>query len=66
MSKLRKIAVTGQTRSHAPQSMQTTGSKYKSSVDADSGVPGTGWTQSTGRTSTHMASVMPMQGWQIV
>src|SRR5919108_4075024 len=51
-----KIAVTGHSGSHAPQSMHSSGSmKYIASSSV-------AWMQSTGQTSTHEASFTPMHG----
>ncbi len=51
-----KIAVTGHSGSHAPQSMHSSGSmKYWPLASSE-------WMQSTGQTSTQEASLTPMQG----
>src|SRR5918995_3252146 len=51
-----KIAVTGHSGSQAPQSMHSSGSmKYIASSSV-------AWMQSTGQTSTQLASLTPMQG----
>src|SRR5262252_126428 len=48
-----KIADTGQTGTHAPQSMHSTGSMYNISSVACRGSSFFGWMQSTGHASTH-------------
>src|SRR5204862_3822147 len=55
-----RIALTGHTGSHAPHSMQTSGSmKYILSASVV-------WIQSTGQASTHDASLTSMHGSQMV
>src|SRR3954447_18602518 len=49
-----KIASTGHSGSHAPQSMHSSGSMTR--------IRSASWMQSTGQTSTHDLSLMSMQG----
>src|SRR5256884_5597693 len=49
-----KIASTGHSGSHAPQSMHSSGSMTR--------IRSASWMQSTGQTSTHERSLMSMQG----
>src|SRR5918994_2326899 len=49
-----KIASTGHSGSHAPQSMHSSGSITR--------IRSASWMQSTGQTSTHERSLMSMQG----
>src|SRR5215475_11832931 len=49
-----KIASTGHSGSHAPQSMHSSGSMMR--------IRSNSWMQSTGHTSTHERSLMSMQG----
>src|SRR3569832_2296483 len=49
-----KIASTGHSGSHAPQSMHSSGSLTRMRLNS--------WMQSTGHTSTHERSLMSMQG----
>src|SRR3954468_12294691 len=49
-----KIASTGHSGSHAPQSMHSSGSMTR--------IRSASWMQSTGHTSTHDLSLMSMQG----
>ena len=64
----RKIAETGQTGTQAPQSMHSTGSMNSWSTCSNPGRPSSycvsffGWMQSTGQTSTHAVSLVPMEG----
>jgi hypothetical protein len=57
-----KIAVTGQTGTQAPQSMHSTGLMYSCGSASNAGSSFRGWMQSTGQTSTHAVSFVPMQG----
>src|SRR5258705_11564990 len=57
-----KIAETGQTGTHAPQSMHSTGSMYSISSASCLGSSFLGLMQSTGQASTHAVSFVPMQG----
>src|ERR1700676_4154443 len=57
-----KIAVTGQTGTQAPQSMHSTGLMYSCGSDSNLGSSFRGWMQSTGQTSTHAVSLVPIQG----
>src|SRR3954468_18430620 len=57
-----KMADTGQTGTHAPQSMHSTGSMNNMSVPSNCGSSFLGWIQSTGHASTQAASLVPMQG----
>src|ERR1700722_5172112 len=57
-----KIAVTGQTGTQAPQSMHSTGLMYSWGSDSNLGSSFRGWMQSTGQTSTHAVSFVPIQG----
>src|SRR4026208_1397861 len=53
-----KIASTGHSGSHAPQSMHSSVSMIR--------IRSNSWMQSTGQTSTHERSLMPMQGWAMM
>src|SRR5450432_3484427 len=57
-----KIAVTGQTGTHAPQSMHSTGLIYSCGTPSKPGSSLRGWMQSTGQTSTHAVSLVPVHG----
>src|SRR5580698_5119905 len=57
-----KIAVTGQTGTHAPQSMHSAGLIKSCFTPSWSGSSLRGWIQSTGQTSTQAVSFVPMQG----
>src|SRR5947199_10829014 len=57
-----KIACTGHAGSHAPQSMQASGSMYSIVSPSKLASSFRGWMQSTGQTSTHAVSFVPMQG----
>jgi hypothetical protein len=57
-----KIAVTGQTGTHAPQSMHSTGLMYSMVSVWNAGSSLRGWMQSTGHTSTQAVSLVLMQG----
>src|SRR5579859_4748396 len=57
-----KIAETGQTGTHAPQSMHSTGSMNNISEPSNCGSSFLGWMQSTGHAYTQAASLVPMQG----
>src|SRR5208282_4255866 len=57
-----KIAETGQTGTHAPQSMHSTGSMYSISSAANFSLSFLGWMQSTGQASTQAVSLVPIQG----
>src|SRR6266850_333993 len=57
-----KIAVTGQTGTHAPQSMHSVGWMYNCVSASKAGSSLRGWMQSTGQTSTQAVSFVPMQG----
>jgi hypothetical protein len=57
-----KIAVTGHTGTQAPQSMHSTGLMYNWGSDSNAGSSLRGWMQSTGQTSTHAVSFVPIQG----
>src|ERR1700757_1884107 len=57
-----KIAVTGHTGTHAPQSMHSTGLMYSCVTPACSGSSLRGWMQSTGHTSTQAVSLVPIHG----
>ena len=57
-----KMADTGHTGTHAPQSMHSTGSMNSMSVPSNCGSSFLGWIQSTGHASTQAASLVPMQG----
>src|SRR6516162_2402091 len=57
-----KIAVTGQTGTHAPQSMHSVGLIYSCVTLSCSASSLRGWMQSTGHTSTHAVSFVPMHG----
>src|SRR5215471_12476593 len=63
-----KIAETGQTGTHAPQSMHSTGSMKSWSTCSNPGRPSSyfvsffGWMQSTGQASTQAVSFVPIQG----
>ena len=52
-----KIALTGHSGSHAPQSMHSFGSMYRMRS-----VPSSKWMQSTGQTDTHDWSITSTQG----
>src|SRR5579875_2178506 len=56
------MAVTGQTGTHAPQSMHSAGSIYSCVASAKFASSLRGWMQSTGHTSTQAVSLVPMQG----
>src|ERR1700740_2105546 len=56
-----KIAVTGHTGTHAPQSMHSTGLMYSCVTPSCSGSSLRGWMQSTGHTSTQAVSLAPIQ-----
>src|SRR3954452_10840914 len=56
------IASTGQASTHASQSMHSSGSMYSWSACSNPGSSGVGWMQSTGQTSTHEVSFVPMHG----
>src|SRR5229473_3681811 len=57
-----KIAVTGQTGTQAPQSMHSVGWMYSCVSASKAGSSLRGWMQSTGQTSTHAVSFVPMHG----
>src|SRR6478672_4794972 len=57
-----KMADTGQTGTHAPQSIHSTGSMNNMSAPSNCGSSFLGWIQSTGHASTQAASLVPMQG----
>src|ERR1043165_2810498 len=57
-----KIASTGQAGTHAPQSMHSSGGMKSIFADSKAGSSLRGWMQSTGQTSTHAVSLVPMQG----
>src|SRR6187399_560971 len=57
-----KIALTGHSSTHRPQSMQVSGSMKSWVAVSNSGSFLVGWMQSTGQTSTHDVSLVPMQG----
>src|SRR5689334_6275878 len=57
-----KIAFTGHSGSHAPQSMHSSGSMYNWSAASKPGSSLRGWIQSTGQTSTQAASLTLMHG----
>src|SRR5262245_31832490 len=61
-----KIASTGQAGTHAPQSMHSSGWMYSISAAANSASSFRGWMQSTGQTSTHAVSFVPIQGSQMI
>jgi len=61
-----KIASTGQAGTQAPQSMHSSGWMNNCSAVANSGSSLRGWMQSTGHTSTHAVSFVPMQGSQMI
>src|SRR5271154_5153294 len=56
------MAVTGQTGTQAPQSMHSAGLMKSCFTPSYSGSSLRGWMQSTGQTSTHAVSFVPMQG----
>src|SRR5271168_439676 len=56
------IAVTGQTGTHAPQSMHSTGLMNSCFSPSNPASSLRGWMQSTGQTSTHAVSFVPMHG----
>jgi hypothetical protein len=56
-----KIAVTGHTGTHAPQSIHSTGLMYSCVSASKSASSLRGWMQSTGQTSTQAVSFVPMQ-----
>src|SRR6476661_6074306 len=56
------IASTGHASTHASQSMHSAGSMYSCSASANPGSSGVGWMQSTGHTSTHDVSLVPIHG----
>src|SRR3954470_4244056 len=58
-----KIACTGHSSTHSPQSMHVSGSMYSISSVAKFASSLVGWMQSTGQTTTHAVSFVPMQGW---
>src|SRR4026208_2093928 len=57
-----KIASTGHAGTQAPQSMHSSGWMYSISTVANSGSSLRGWIQSTGQTSTHALSLVPIHG----
>src|SRR5438067_13414382 len=57
-----KIAVTGHTGTHAPQSMHSVGLIYSWVTPSCSGSSFRGWMQSTGHTSTQAESLVPIHG----
>src|SRR5262252_496911 len=57
-----KIAVTGQTGTQAPQSMHSVGLMYSWVTLSCSASSFLGWMQSTGQTSTHAVSLVPIHG----
>src|SRR6476620_7347929 len=57
-----KMADTGQTGTHAPQSIHSTGSINSMLEPSNCGSSVLGWMQSTGQASTQAASLVPMQG----
>src|SRR5215471_7589822 len=57
-----KIADTGHTGTHAPQSMHSTGSIYSISSPLYFSLSFLGWMQSTGQASTQAVSFVPMHG----
>src|SRR6266404_6599623 len=57
-----KIADTGHTGTHAPQSMHSTGSINNWSAASNLSESFFGWMQSTGHASTHAWSLVPIQG----
>src|ERR1700720_4739721 len=57
-----KMAVTGQTGTQAPQSMHSVGLIYSCFSLSNCGSSLRGWMQSTGQTSTHAESFVPMHG----
>src|SRR6185437_10013878 len=57
-----KMADTGHTGTHAPQSMHSTGSMNSMLEPSNWGSSFLGWMQSTGHASTQAASLVPMQG----
>src|SRR6266567_9126577 len=57
-----KIAVTGQAGSHAPQSIHSSGLMNKCSLSSNPCSFWEGWMQSTGQTSTQVASFTPIHG----
>src|SRR4029079_13946779 len=61
-----KIASTGQAGTHAPQSMHSSGWMNNCSTLANAGSSFRGWMQSTGQTSTHAVSLVPMHGSQMI
>src|SRR6476646_12122256 len=56
------MADTGQTGTHAPQSIHSTGSINSMLEPSNCGSSFLGWMQSTGQASTQAASFVPMQG----
>src|SRR5689334_9829552 len=56
------MADTGQTGTHAPQSIHSTGSMNSMLEPSNCGSSFLGWMQSTGHASTQAASLVPMQG----
>src|SRR4029077_17566578 len=61
-SYMAKMDVTGQTGTHAPQSMHSSGMIESILDDSKSTSSLRGWMQSTGQTSTQAVSLVPMQG----
>src|SRR5687768_9745374 len=62
-----KMAVTGHSSTHRPQSMHVSGSMYSISSAANFSVSSlVGWMQSTGQTATQAVSFVPMQGWAMM
>src|SRR5687768_13236729 len=61
-----KMAVTGHSSTHSPQSMHVSGSMYSISAASKSASSFVGWMQSTGQTATQAVSFVPMQGWAIM
>src|SRR5438046_8401350 len=57
-----KIAVTGHTGTHAPQSIHSVGLIYSCVTPSCSGSSLRGWIQSTGHTSTQAVSFVPIHG----
>src|SRR5688572_717738 len=56
------MAATGHAGTHAPQSMHSSGWMYSIDAVSNSGSSLRGWMQSTGHTSTHAVSFVPMHG----
>src|SRR5687768_8712877 len=62
-----KMAVTGHSSTHRPQSMHVSGSMYSISSAANFSVSSlVGWMQSTGQTVTQAVSLVPMHGWAMM